>query len=189
MFRAPNIKGPRFRKKFHETLNRDFYKEFLQDNPQYSDISYEKFSEIIAHGLTKAWNVTLTERDGIELPIGGSIFVASTKIKVKNNYDIQASIKANAPIKHRNYDTDGHVAKIYYSPHLAKIFGRDRSMWSFKGNRLYKRALSKAYPKNWKKYRMVIGIHGIIKSYHKNRVRNYFKESLKEEVKSYNEFE
>lgn len=189
MFRAPNIQGPRFRKNYKRVLTKSLYVKFLLAHPKHSTITFKEFEDTINKGLAKMWQITLEERDGIELPMGGSVFVGSTKIKVKNNYDIQASIKANAPIKHRNYDTDGYVAKIYYSPHLARISGRDRSIWSFKGNRDYKRALSTIYPKNYKKYIVVAELYTIVDEYQRHRSRNYFKETTERAVKTYNEFD
>jgi hypothetical protein len=188
MFNAPNIKGPRFRKYFKSVLNRQLYEKFLKDYPKHT-VTFQEFTSTINTSLSKMWNVTLKERDGIELPIGGSVFIGSTKIRIKKNYDIQASIKANAPIKHRNHDTDGYVAKIYYSPYLAKISGRDRSLWSFKGARNYKRALSKVYPTDYKKYIVVAELYTIIKEYQRHKARNYFTESTERAVQTYNEFD
>jgi hypothetical protein len=189
MFNAPNIKGPRFRKYFKNVLTKSLYDQFIKTHPKHSNITFEAFDKIIDTTVTKMWKVTLDERDGIELPMGGSVFIGSTKIKVKNNYDIQASIKANAPIKHRNYDTDGFVAKIYYSPHLARISGRDRSIWSFKGARDYKRTVSKVYPTNWKKFIVVADIYTVVSEYQRLRARNYFTESTERAVQTYNEFD
>jgi hypothetical protein len=165
------------------------YKDFVKAHPKHAAITFEEFDKIVDTTLIKMWKVTLDERDGIDLPIGGSLFIGSTKIKVKNNYDIQASIKANAPIKHRNYDTDGYVAKVYYSPHLAKVSGRDRSIWSFKGARGYKREVSKVYPKNYKKYIVVAELYTVISEYQRHRARNYFTESTERAVQTYNEFD
>lgn len=189
MFKAPNIKGPRFRKESKQVLNKALYDNFLKIHPQHQNVTYDQFSKVIKNCSNKMWRIAIDERDGIELLSGGSIFVGNTKIIVKNNYDIIASIKANAPIRHRNYDTDGYVAKIYYSPHLAKIAGRDRSMWSFKGHRDFKRTLSKEYAKDWKKYRMVEGLYAVAKEYNRAKNRHYYTASTEQAVKNYNEFD
>jgi hypothetical protein len=189
MFNAPNIKGPRFRKDYKKVLNRSLYDKFIVAHPEHSNISFEKFESTVSSSLNKMWQVTLDERDGIQLPIGGSLFIGSTKIRVKNNYDIQASIKANLPIKHRNHDTDGYVAKIYYSPYLAKVSGRDRSLWSFKGVREYKRKVSTVYPVNYKKYIVVAELYTVVREYQKHRARNYFTESTERAAQTYNEFD
>lgn len=189
MFNAPNIKGPRFRKECKEILNTALYDNFLKSHPQHKDITYDTFCKVIKNSSTKMWKVAVDERDGIELPMGGSVFIGSTKITVKNNYDIQASIKANAPIKHRNYETDGYVAKIYYSPRLAKISGRDRSMWSFKAHRDFKRTLAKEYPKDWKKYRMVESLYAVVDNYKRAKLKQSFLDSTEQAIKNYNEFD
>lgn len=189
-FKTPDITGPRFRKKFHMILAKRLHLRFIEAHPQHSSVTWEKFRDVIKGHSQKMWETTINERDGIELPIvRGSIFLGSTKIKVKNNYDIQASIKANDFIRHRNYDTDGHVAKIYYSPYLSKIGGRDRSLWSFKGVREYKRSVSKAYAKNWKNYQRVTSLDPIVDEYHRHERRIRLTEKTAYHTKSYNEFD
>jgi len=189
MFRAPNIKGPRFRKDHKTILKKDLFEKFIASNPQYSDLSFIAFKNIVKSCSTKMAKAAVTERDGISLPSGGSVFVGSTKIRVKNNYDIQASIKANAPIKHRNYDTDGHVAKIYYSPYLSKVAGRDRSVWSFTGHRDFRRSVSKIYPLNWRKYIVVADLYGVAKDYKRHKNRHYYEGVTKNATETYNEFD
>lgn len=189
MFKTPDIKGPRFRKNFKRVLTKTLFNNFKKKHSQYSNLTFDQFYNIVKNCSKKMWNTTINERDGIQLPGGGSVFIGSTKIKVKNNYDIKASIKANAPIKHRNYDSDGYVAKIYYSPHLSKIGGRDRSLWSFKGSRNYKRTLSKEYPKDWKKYIVVAELYTVVNEYNRHKTRQYLMSSQERAVQYYNEFD
>lgn len=189
MFKAPNIRGPRFRKDHKTVLTKKLFEKFTASHPQYSNLSLTAFKNIIRSNSRKMAEVATTERDGVALPIGGTVFVGSTKIRVKNNYDIQASIKANAPIKHRNYDTDGHVAKIYYSPYLSKVAGRDRSMWSFTGHRDFRRSLSKEYPLNWKRYIVVSDLYTVAKDYQRHKNRHYYEGSTAKATETYNEFD
>jgi len=188
-FSAPNIKGPRFRKNTKHILTLDMYKNFIKSHLKYKDLTFDQFTTCVNLCSQKMWKASIDERDGVELPIGGTIFIASAKITKKHNYDIQASIAANTPIKHRNYDTDGYSAKICYSPRLAKISGRDKSIWLFRGVREYKRAISKQYPKNWKKYIMIEDMYNIVKNYKKARSKHYFAESTERAVQTYNEFD
>lgn len=189
MFNAPNITGPRFRKKYKNVLSSELYEKFIKSHPQYSTLTFDKFKDVIEKSSKMMWETTIAERDGIELPIGGSVFIGSVKIKVKNNYDIQASIKANAPVKHRNYETDGYSAKIMYSPYLSRISGRDRSIWSFKGVREYKRTLSAEYAKDWKKYIVPANLYKLVDDYQRHKARNYFENNIKKATEVYNEFD
>jgi hypothetical protein len=188
MFNAPNIKGPRFRKGYKELLTTEVFEKFKKTHPQHN-LEFENFQEIIKTCSKSMWKLIIEERDGMSLPVGGTVFVGSVKISKKNNYDIKASIAANTPIKHRNYDTDGYTAKILYSPHLAKISGRDRSLWSFKGHRSFKRTLSKEYPKDWKKYIIPTNLYKVVKEYRRHRERNYRQESTAKVIQTYNEFD
>jgi hypothetical protein len=188
-FNAPNIKGPRFRKSRQGFVTRDVFKKFIKLHPQHTGLKFKDFKCIVQESSKGMRETAINERDGISLPMGGTIFVGSVKIRKKNNYNIQASIAANAPIKHRNHETDGHSAKIMYSPYLSKISGRDRSIWSFKGHRNFKRALSEEYPKDWKKYIVPVNLYKVVKDYHRHRERNYRQESTARATLTYNEFD
>lgn len=189
MFKAPDIKGPRFRKPAKRLITKDLYNRFIERHPQHAGVDFEKFKEVIENSLKKMANVVISERDGIELPIGGTVFLGSTKIRKKHNYDIQASIKANAPIKHRNYETDGFVAKIYFSPRMSKTPIKKRNIWTFKGHRDMKRAISEVYPRDWKKYIVVAALYDVRKEYKKASVRNFRVNDTNRKVQFYNEFD
>lgn len=189
MFRAPNIKGKRFRKGYTPVLTKELFEKFIKNHPQHKSLSIEKFTEIITHSSQRMWESIIEERDGLELPSGGSIFLGSTKILAKNNYNIQASIKANTPVKHRNYETDGYVAKIYYTPRLSKIPMRERSIWAFKANRTFRRTVSQTYPLEWKKYIAVVNTFKITKEYNKSKLKQYSEQRAIKETESYNEFD
>lgn len=189
MFNAPNIKGPRFRKDYKSVLTIELYKKFIESNPQYKDLTYDQFRAIIKTHSKKMWNAAASTRDGVELPSGGTVFVGSTKITKKNNYNIQASIAANRPIKHRNFGTDGYVAKIYYSTNLSKVGGRDRSLWAFKGGREFKRTVSREYPKNWNRYIVVADLYKIVREYKRNSYRNFKAGETEKGPQTYNEFD
>lgn len=188
MFKAPNIKGPRFRKDYKSILTIQLYRKFIKANPKFSSLTYDQFKAIVKTHSKKMWDVAAKERDGVELPCGGSIFVGSTKITKKNNYNIQASIAANRPIKHRNFGTDGYVAKIYYSPHLSRIGGRDRSLWSFKGGREFTRTVAKEYPKNWNRYIVVADLYKIVREYKRSMYKSFRTADLERSSQTYNEF-
>lgn len=189
MFKAPNIHGPRFRKEFRNILSRDLHKKFLTANPKYTGLTYEQFRNIIISHSGKMWMTAATTRDGIQLPIGGTIFVGSTKVTKKNNYDMKASVAANAPIKHRNNETDGYVAKVFYTLYLSKVGGRDRSLWSFKGGRQFTRTVAQEYPKRWNTHIVVEHMDWIVKNYKRHQLRSHNARKTERAIKTYNEFD
>ena len=187
-FKAPNINGPRFRRKCKSLLTLELFENFKKAHPTHV-ITYEQFKSIILKCSYKMWNAVINERDGIELPIGGVVFIGSTKIYKRNNYDIIASIKANAPIKHRNYETDGFVGKIYYTRRIAKVSSRDVNMWGFTGHRDFKRAMAKIYPKTWQKFSSLASPHRVNNEYIKNRNKSLSIKRTEKESINYNEFD
>jgi len=189
MFKAPDINGPRFRKSTKSILTQEIFEKFKKSHPQHAAITFDNFRKIVRTCSRNMWETAIKERDGISLPIGGTIFIGSVKIWKKNNYDIKASIAANAPIKHRNYNTDGYTAKILYSPHLARVSGRDKSIWSFRGHRDFKRSVAKEYPKDWKKYIVPTSLYKVVEEYHKHRRKNHIKETTIKATQTYNEFD
>lgn len=187
MFKAPNIKGPRFRKVHKPVLTTEMYNKFIKAHPQFS-LSFIQFRDIIRTHSSKLWNATIDSREGVELPNGGIMHVASTKITKRANYDIKASIAAGHAITHRNYNTDGYVAKIIYSQRKTRV-GRSGNIWGFRGIRVFKRALSKAYPLDWKKYRVVEDTAWRGKKVNQAKRKDYMIAQTNEALQTYNEFD
>ena len=55
-------------------------------------------------------------------------------------------------IQNKNWDTDGHVGKIFYTNYSPKYKFKTRELWQFTAARQFKRAVAKFYPSNWKKF-------------------------------------
>ena len=51
-----------------------------------------------------------------------------------------------------NLDTDGKLAKIFYTNLSTKYRFKNRELWQFKAVRQFKRTVAEVYPKQWNKY-------------------------------------
>jgi len=75
------------------------------------------------------------------------------KHKDISDSQIRTIIKAfNVPVSNNNWDTDGKLAKIFYSSYASKYKFAFRECWRFTACRNFKRKVAKTYPDNWTMY-------------------------------------
>ena len=69
---------------------------------------------------------------------------------VNTNY--QLSSQYGKVIQNKNWETDGKIAKIFYTNYSTKYRFRNRELWGFVACRDFKRSVAHEYPKNWNRY-------------------------------------
>jgi len=189
--RLPDINAPRFKKTYMNVINKDFLNEFKELHPEYKDMKeFEnvKTSSALAVKLNDyICKHVIENRDGIDLPERlGVVFVASKKPKT-NITDLGESIKHKQIVKNLNLETNGLRSTILYSKHTRNHGITISTVWSFFPCRNFKRAVSKAFRKNYLMYRRIE---------RKYEIEKLFKErkgiTVERDIrvyKSYNEFE
>lgn len=203
-FKKPDLSSPRCRGGVYHIIKKSnnqylkgkhtpqFLKEFKEKYPQYKDVSMENVLNILETFHGKLWEYALHNRDGIELPEGlGYIFIGTCASAKKYNVDFGNSIKEGFTLRHRNFESDNYLAKIFYTNFSSKYKFKNREMWYFKATRNFKRSVPKVYKENWKTYVQVESGRNISKylknakkvSFFKNKRKNYIVDD------SYNEFD
>lgn len=187
-YKKPDLKAPRFRPKKLNLTNVEFYNKFIEENPKHSNLSPEKFKEIINMFNGKIWESVISERDGVELPEQlGYIFIGSCPRK-KTNVDFKKSEHYGIVLQNQNWESDNFIAKIFYTNYETKYRFKNHDLWGFVGLRDFKRSVGKTYPKEWKKYIQVDGLTQISKLFRKYKIDHNRKEETKELLKDYDEF-
>ena len=171
-------------------MNKEFFDSFKKKYPKYKDLDNKDIRKII-----KSFNEFLCEkvidtRDGIQLPEAvGWLFIGTCQSPIKENIDYAKSNKYGVAVSNKNWETDGKLAKIFFTNFAPKHKMKNREFWSFVACREFKRNVSKAYSENWNMY-VVVNPNKKLKLEHK---KISFKESLinktAQELKQYNEFE
>lgn len=189
-FKKPDVKAPRFKANRPGVLTNNFYKVFRKKFPKYSQYTDVELGIIIREFNIHLWQAGIDNRDGIELPEGlGNIFVGTcSKPKVKYNSDFGASIKSEVLTRLKNYESDGYLAKIFYTNYATKYLFAFREFWEFKGCRDFTRTVSNVYPIEWKKYIVVENGVLISKMYKKAKNKNFAIDAPKVITEDYNEF-
>lgn len=191
-FKKPDVKAPRCRPKAQKLVNKEFIKELAKKHPECKGMSTKQINDILALFHGKLWNHAVNNRDGVELPEGlGYIFVGTCSSAKKYNTDFGNSIRNDLRYRHKNYESDSYLAKIFYTNFASKYKFKNRELWMFKATRLFKRKVAKEYPEKWKMYIQVESgrmISKYLKSMGKN---NFFKKRSEnyELDESYNEFD
>jgi hypothetical protein len=189
-YKKPDVKAPRYRPSSLNILNMELYNRFLEKYPEYKDRDYEEFKEIISTFNEALWNTALENRDGVELPENlGNVFIGTCWKKKGKNVDFHKSAQYGKLVTNHNHETDGRLAKIFYTNYNNKYRFVNRVMWMFKGGRDFKRAIGKHYPENWKMYIQIDPNLRINKLYKKKLNREHSQAKQNEMMKFYNEFD
>lgn len=150
-----DLNAPRFRRKVERMYNSDFVKDLKKDEPSINHLSTKQIRDIIFKYNENLWNTVIDYRDGIQISENiGHIFIGNCKPKV-SKIDMSLSNKFKLEIKHRNWESDQHIAKIFYTTFSSKYSFKNHELWAFNATRNFKRTLSSKYPVNWKKYLQV----------------------------------
>jgi hypothetical protein len=152
-FKKPNLNAPRYRDKVLGLLNADLINEFKEKNPIYLNIDNNKLKNIIKLFNERIWKEVIENRDGVELPDSlGYIFIGSCPAAKSVNTDYALSKKYGKVLQNKNWQTDGKVAKIFYTNYSTKYRFKNRELWQFTAVRQFKRSVAKTYPEKWNKY-------------------------------------
>ena len=169
-FKKPDLKAPRYRDKVLGLLNMDLINEFKEKYPIYSNIDNNKLKKIINLFNERIWKEVIENRDGVELPDSlGYIFIGTCPAAKSVNTDYALSKKYGKVLQNKNWQTDGKVAKIFYTNYSTKYRFKNRELWQFKAVRQFKRSVAKTYPEKWTKY---------IKMENKRRVADMYKKNI-----------
>jgi len=152
-YTKPDLNAPRYRHKRYNIINDDFIKRLYEKYPGTKKYKSKEIRKIIGDLNEKMWNLVIDTRDGVELPNNlGWIFVGSCQRPTKYNKDFNKSNSYNSDIRHRNYESDEKLAKIFYSNYAKKYLFKNRDLWTFTAHRNFSRTTSKKFKDNWNRY-------------------------------------
>tara|TARA_R100001440_G_scaffold18817_2_gene31861 strand:- start:48485 stop:49006 length:522 start_codon:yes stop_codon:yes gene_type:complete len=155
-FKKPDLNKPRYREKVLSLLNSDTLEKFKEKYPMYSSVSNHKLKKVINSFNGKIWERVIENRNGVELPESlGYLFIGSCPPSKKVNVDYALSKKYGKVIENKNWDTNGYIGKIFYTNYSPKYKFKTRELWQFNAIRQFRRAVSKIYPSNWRRYHTV----------------------------------
>lgn len=189
-YKEPDIKAPRFRPDTLNILNKEFFEKFKQKHSKYKTLDYAKFKEIIKQYNKTFYNTVINTRDGVQLPEQiGWLFIGTCQKSKKENIDFVKSKKYGVTVTNKNWDTDGKLAKIFFSNFATKHKIKNREFWSFKGAREFKRTVAKNYAENWNMYINVDPNIKLKKAYAKFFKKDYAIKQTAKSLETYNEFD
>lgn len=191
-FKKPDLKAPRCRKKAHQVLNKTFMEEFGEKYPEYAHLTLNEAYTIVSDFNQQIWNEVVHTRNGVDLPERiGHIFIGTCVRAKKLNVNYGDSIKNDVRLRHRNFESDNFLAKIFYTNYSTKYNLKHKELWNFIGIREFKREVAKVYPEKWKMYLQVENKKHISKYLKEIKQKDYFTKIKESFVIDplYNEFE
>jgi len=188
-FKKPDLKAPRYRPEVHTVLNKEFFESFKKKHPKYKDLDNKDLRKIIKYFNNTIYQTVINTRDGVQLPEQiGWLFIGTCQSPKKQNIDFAKSNKYGVAVSNKNWETDGKLAKIFFTSYALKHKMRNREFWSFVACREFKRSVAKVYPENWNMYIAVEPTLRVKLNNTKNYLANSAKYNEREGLKHYNEF-
>ena len=189
-FKKPNIKAPRFRPAVHSILNQEFFEKFKQKHPEYKSLDNAVIKNVIKTFNISVYQNVIENRDGIQLPEQvGWLFIGSCQQSKKKNVDFAKSLKYGVTVTNNNFDTDGKLAKIFFTNFAPKHKMKNREFWSFVACRDFKRSVAKTYAENWNMYVAIDSTKKLNTTYAKGYYKNKAEFKTKQALTTYNEFD
>lgn len=189
-FRAPDVKAPRFRQEGHNVLDKSFFKRLREKHDKCNTLSDSQIKKIIKRFNETVWETVVDYRDGVSLPESlGHIFIGSCNLRSNQNIDYGKSLKYGVAVDNRNWDTDGKIAKIFYTSYSNKYKYEFRECWGFRACRNFKRAVAKTFPENWMMYVAIESDKKLKNTYNAFTYKEYIKAKTESKLQDYNEFE
>ncbi len=189
-FNTPDLQAPRFRADTYQVLNKEFFDRFRKKHPKYKSLRDPELRSIIKSFNKKIYETVIDKRNGVELPQSlGWLFIGTCQASKKKNIDFAKSKKYGVKVANKNWDSDGKLAKIFFTNGTLKHKIKNREFWGFTGCREFKREVAKTYPENWNNY-IVVDPRQKLKLAYSKKVANEIR--LKEQdsaLKDYNEFD
>ena len=188
--KQPDITAPRFRPDVYSVLNNEFFDKFKKKYPKYKTIDNSTLRKVGKTFNQLIYQTVIDTRDGIQLPESiGWIFIGTCQESKKKNIDFAKSHKYGVIVTNRNWETDGKLAKIFFSNYTQKHKIKNREFWSFTACREFKRTVAKTYPINWNIYIVVDATKKLNMIYQNAMHKEYKIKETKKALESYNDFD
>jgi hypothetical protein len=189
-FKKPDVKAPRFRPDVHHVLTKEFFEMFKKRYPKYKKTDDKLLKTIIKKFNTTVYQTVIDKRDGVQLPETiGWLFIGTCQQSKKQNIDFAKSNKYGMAVSNKNWETDGKLAKIFFSSYAPKHKMRNKEFWGFTASREFKRSVAKTYPENWNIYVVVDATTKLRLTYQKSMQKDFVLKKQKEALEKYNEFD
>lgn len=189
-FKSPDVKAPRFRPDVHNIIDKKFFDDFKKKHPKYKKLDNKLLRQIIKAFNKKVYETVIEKRDGVQLPENiGWLFIGTCQQSKKKNIDYVKSQKYGITVTNNNFETDGKLAKIFFTSYAPKHKMKNREFWGFVAAREFKRSVSKNYPENWNMYVVVDATTKLRLTYQKAVHKQMVLSNEKKQLKNYNEFD
>jgi len=189
-FSKPDLKAARFRPDVLNIFNKAFVKEFVNKHPKYEKLEYSLLKKIVKKFNNAVFQEVIDLRDGVQLPESlGWLFIGTCQQPKKLNVDFAKSKKYGVTVTNKNWETDGKLAKIFFTNYAPKHRIKNREFWSFVACREFKRTVAKTYPENWNIYVVVDATQKLRLAYSKAVYKEMKLKETKKALENYNEFD
>jgi hypothetical protein len=167
-----------------------FFNLFRERNVKYKDLENATLRKIIKHFNKLVYQTVIDTRDGVQLPEQiGWLFIGTCQESKKENIDYAKSLKYGVRVTNKNWDSDGKLAKIFFSNYAPKHRIKNREFWNFVACRDFKRSVAKSYPENWQMYVVADPKTKLQWAYSRTTYKDMKLKQTEKALQNYNEFD
>jgi len=189
-FNNPDVKGARFRPDILNVFNPKLIKDFKKKYPKYKNLDYKLLKQVMRKFNNAIFQEVIDTRDGIQLPESlGWLFIGTCQQSKKVNVDFAKSKKYGVTVTNKNWETDGKLAKIFFTNYAPKHRMKNREFWGFTACREFKRSVARSYPENWNTYIVVDATQKLKLAYNKAIYKEIKLKETAKALENYNEFD
>jgi len=189
-FKKPDVTAPRFRPEVKNVLTKEFFNLFRERNVKYKELENATLRKIIKHFNKLVYQTVIDTRDGVQLPEQiGWLFIGTCQQSKKENIDYAKSLKYGVRVTNKNWDSDGKLAKIFFSNYAPKHRIKNREFWNFVACRDFKRSVAKSYPENWQMYVVADPKTKLQWAYSRTTYKDMKLKQTEKALQNYNEFD
>lgn len=189
IFNKPDLNSPRYRTKRFDLLTKSFYDEYRKLYPD-TTLTDKEIKKIVHDFNGVLRQTVIDQRDGIELLESlGHLFIGTCQRAKNPNPDFVKSGELGRMVKHKNFDSDEYLCKIFYTNYQAGAGFRFRRLWWFKAGKQFRTATAKSFRKSWTRYVKVDDFTRISELFRIEKHRDFKKKKAEELIKNYNEFD
>jgi hypothetical protein len=152
-----DLNAPRFRltKGAFSVISRERYIAYKRKYPK-STLTYKEYSNFLLDHINLVRETIITTRDGVKFPnsIGAMFLGGYRPSNASQNYN--ATTRYGLNIKDLNFQTDGLLAKIYFTNYSKRFKIETRKIWYFLGARKLTRGASAEFRNNHTLYKTIV---------------------------------
>lgn len=152
-YRVPDLHARRYRRPAAGTVNAAMFAHLRSQIPALVQVSDPALRKLLRDVNQTLWETMIQHPDGVELPSEtGHLFLAACPARRADSIDYKASQALKQLVRQRNFESDGFLAKIFFSTTETRYLWKHHELWGFAACKNFRHAVGQQFPRQWQMY-------------------------------------